>query len=103
MPVARLLLPAVLLGAAAIAASPPAVAIPGYLECPPADDLEMDIAGGLSCEQAVIVAAAYDREGDKYQAVHDFTCYGAAADVYPIVYTCVRGDQEIVVSEVTSA
>lgn len=101
MPFVRLLLPAAVIGAA-LAASPPAAALPGYLECPPRDDVGLDIAGGLTCEEAATVAAEYDVAGEKFQSVADFTCYGAAADVYPIVYTCVRGDQEIVVSAVTS-
>lgn len=101
MPFVRVLLPALCVGAA-IATSPTAVAIPGYLDCP-GDTLDLAVAGGISCEEAETVAAAYDLAGDKYQDVYDFTCYGAAADVYPIVYTCVRGDQEIVVSEVQPA
>jgi hypothetical protein len=102
MPFVRLLLPAVFVGAA-IASSPPAVAIPGYLECPPGDTLDLDVAGGISCDEAATVAAGYDPAGSKYQDVYDFTCYGAAADVYPIVYTCVHGDEEIVVSEARPA
>lgn len=102
MPFVRCLLSAVVVAGAALATSPSAAAIPGYLECPPRDDLGLDIAGGLTCEEAATVATAYDPAGDKFQSVADFTCYGAAADVYPIVYTCVRGEQEIVVSEVTS-
>ncbi|MCP9276107.1 hypothetical protein [Mycolicibacterium arenosum] len=103
MPFVRCLLSAVVVAGAALATSPSAAAIPGYLECPPRDDLGLDIAGGLTCEEAETVAGDYDPEGDKYQAVDDFTCYGAAADVYPIVFTCVRGDQEIVVSDVASS
>lgn len=102
MPFVRLLLPLAIVGAA-VAASPPAAAIPGYLECPPGNTLDLDVAGGISCEEAEVVAAGYDPAGDKYQDVYDFTCYSAAADVYPIVYTCVHGDQEIVVSEAQPA
>lgn len=102
MPFVRLLLPAAVVVGAAFATSPPAAAFPGYLQCPPRNDVGLNIAGGLTCEEAATVAAAYDLAGDEFQSVADFTCYGAAADVFPIVYTCVRGDQEIVVSEVTS-
>lgn len=101
MRLAPLLLPALLIGAA-VGTCPSAAAIPGYLECPPGDTLGLDIAGGVTCEEAEWVAVRYDPAGDKYQDVFDFTCYGAAADVYPIVYTCVRGNDEIVVSELTT-
>jgi hypothetical protein len=97
--VARLLLPLLLLGAAVVT-SPSAAALPGYVACPPEDSLGFDIAGDITCDEAAKVAVGYDPAGDKYQVVHNFTCYSVAPDVYPIVYTCVRGVDEIVVSKV---
>lgn len=99
MRLARLVLPASLL-AAAVASAPGAHALPGYVACPPSETLQLDVAGDISCPAATTVAEDYDRNGDKYQDVHGFTCYGAAYDVYPIVYTCVRGTDEIVVSDI---
>ena len=86
--------------AAAVVSAPGAHALPGYIACPPSESLQLDIAGDITCPAAETVADDYDRSGDKYQDVHGFTCYGAAYDVYPIVYTCVRGTDEIVVSDV---
>ncbi|MET0450235.1 MAG: hypothetical protein ABW137_00225 [Mycobacterium sp.] len=86
--------------ALAVAASPTAAAIPGYLACPPGDEYQLDIRGDVTCEYAATVASAYEWEGDKYQDLYEFTCYSAQYDVYPVVLTCVRGDDEVVVSEV---
>lgn len=96
--VAGLAVPASLF-AAAVLSAPGAHALPGYLACPADGVYELDIAGDITCPDAVTVAKGYDREGEKYQDVFDFTCYSAAFDVYPIVYTCVRGTDEIVVSD----
>lgn len=85
--------------AAAVVSAPGAQAFPGYIACPADGVYQLDIAGDITCPDAVAVAAGYDREGEKYQDVLDFTCYSAAFDVYPIVYTCVRGTDEIVVSD----
>lgn len=83
----------------AVVASPSAVAIPGYQACPPGDTYALDVRG-ISCEDAARVASTYDFEGDKFQEIEGYTCYGAQADVYPIVLTCVAGDSEVVVSEI---
>lgn len=84
--------------AVAVAASPTAGAIPGYVSCPPGDTHRLDVRG-VGCDDASTVVGAYRWEGDKFQTISEFTCYSAQYDVYPIVLTCVGGESEIVVSE----
>ncbi len=88
-----------LLFTAGIAASPCASAIPGFTSCPAGNVYQIDVRGAVTCEEGAAVTSNYKWEGDKYQDIADFTCYSAQYDVYPIVMTCVRGDDEVVVSE----
>ncbi len=53
----------------------------------------------MPCEEARETAAGYSLDGAKVQEVGPYTCEGGEADTRPVVFTCVAGDNEIVVSE----
>ena len=86
-------------GLLSVAGATPAVAAP-TAQCAARDGYQIAVqSGDLGCDTAYGIAAAYDRDGDKYQVIGDFTCYSAVADVYPIVLLCVSGDTEFAVSQ----
>ncbi len=86
------------LGASGVAA-PTASAIPGYVPCPSPPGLQYEVVGGVTCADTW-VADSYDQQGDKYQDIANFTCYGSTADQKPVVFTCVSDSGELVVSAI---
>jgi hypothetical protein len=85
-------------GATAVAAAPGAAAIPGFASCPSPAGHQIEIAGDITCEDAVSAVDGYDWDGEKVQFIGGFDCYSAPDDVRPIVLICADGNDEVVMS-----
>jgi hypothetical protein len=93
------LVPAALIAATIACPAGAAFADP-VQHCLPQGNQQIDIVTGfVPCEAAYPIAAAFDRGGDKYQTIGDFTCYTGNAMTAPTVLSCVSGDTEFAVNE----
>jgi hypothetical protein len=100
----RVMVCAGLLIAATAASAEVATADPGQQQCPPRLDGTQQIQivdGPLGCDQAYGIAGAYDFAGQNYQDIQGFTCYTGNAMTMPTVLSCVSGNGEFAVNQLT--
>ena len=70
------------------------------MQCAPQGGYQIQIFGDIECAEAYDVASVFDRDGEKWQDLYDYTCYSGTADILPIIFQCVSQRGEFSVSQI---